>query len=113
MKDYEDIVGPLRANGKPSNIGAMIGYAELLLVICTAWIVLSAFCLIDSIGKGDCFRSCLFGVSLAVGLFIALMLCHFSKWVRIQADEYERFYQEHKDEYEDDEVQPEVLQEAE
>ena len=113
MKQYEDFVGPLRANGKPSNIGTMIGYAELLLVICTAWIVLSAFCLNDSIGQGDWIRICLFGVSLAVGLFIALTLCLFFKWIRIQADEYERFYQEHKDEYEDEEVQPEVLQEAE
>ena len=113
MKEYEDFVGSMRANGDPSNIGAMIVYAESLLVICTALIVLSAFCLEDSIGKGDWFIICLFGVLLAVGLFIGFISLRFSKWIRIQADEYERFYQEHKDEYEDEEVQSEVLQEAE
>lgn len=113
MKQYEDFVGPMRAKGDPSNIGSMIIYAESLLIICTALIVLSAFCLEDSIGKGDWLGIWISGVLLAVGLFIGFISLRFSKWIRIQADEYERFYQEHKDEYEDEEVQPEVLQEAE
>lgn len=105
MKEYEDFVGSMRANGDPSNIGAMISYAELILVICTALVVLFAFWLNESIGKGDWLEIWMSGVLLAVGLFIGFISLRFSKWIRIQADEYERFYQEHKDEYEDEDLQ--------
>jgi len=113
MKQYEDFIDRQRKIGNPSNIGTIICYNEWFLTIGTVLIIVSSICLKDLIGTDDLVEICLYGGALVFGLLLAFISCRSFNWIRIQADEYERFYQEHKDEYEDDEVQPEVLQEAE
>lgn len=113
MKQYEDFIDRQRKIGNPSNIGTIICYDEWFLTIGTVLTIISVSFLKDLIGTDDLGGICLYGCLLAFGLLLAFIACRSFNWIRIQADEYERFYQEHKDEYEDDEVQPEVLQEAE